>query len=475
MDNIVGTVASTGAINGKMATAYAQDGKSAYEVAVKNGFEGSEQEWLDSLKGDKGDKGEKGEQGEQGIQGERGEKGETGEQGIQGEQGVQGVQGIQGVKGDKGDKGDTGNPGVYLGGGDMPEDCNVQIDPDGDSFGTDDFYTKAEVDSKLSAEFYTKEEIDNELHEVEVAWDVLSDVKADRTSVYTKAQTENAIQGIIVQEMGNDATKVVSQKCLTEELTAYSTALDGQIDALDKGKADSDHVHTAEDVGAYSMDTVDSLITETQVEIHIVSMFMDKKYDEFQQQVTETIDKASEQANTDFAKKEHTHAIANHAVENKERISLLGITEIKEQTEISYPSCNESVLQAGGEMPTTFFVNFKGNASIEIKASGIMMNDPLWDTYVDVDGVEIVGEKISDTEAKYVFNGNINNGITITGTYTEFAFITFSGSRIIYSDGFMSGEQAERLDNLDTKIGDIDSALDELHSYAQALKIGGEA
>lgn len=30
--------------------------------------------------------------------------------------------------------GDTGNSGVYLGSGDMPADCNVQIDPDGDVF-----------------------------------------------------------------------------------------------------------------------------------------------------------------------------------------------------------------------------------------------------------------------------------------------------------------------------------------------------
>lgn len=30
------------------------NGKSAYEIAVKNGFEGTEQEWLDSLKGQGG-------------------------------------------------------------------------------------------------------------------------------------------------------------------------------------------------------------------------------------------------------------------------------------------------------------------------------------------------------------------------------------------------------------------------------------
>ena len=32
----------------------------AYMIAVKNGFEGTEAEWLESLKGDKGDRGEDG-------------------------------------------------------------------------------------------------------------------------------------------------------------------------------------------------------------------------------------------------------------------------------------------------------------------------------------------------------------------------------------------------------------------------------
>lgn len=34
---------------------------SAYAIAVKNGFEGTEEEWLASLKGEKGDKGDKGD------------------------------------------------------------------------------------------------------------------------------------------------------------------------------------------------------------------------------------------------------------------------------------------------------------------------------------------------------------------------------------------------------------------------------
>lgn len=72
-------------------------GASAYEIAVSNGFTGTETEWLASLKGEKGD------------QGEQGPKGDTGLQGVQG---IQGIQGIQGEQGPKGDKGDTGEQGI---------------------------------------------------------------------------------------------------------------------------------------------------------------------------------------------------------------------------------------------------------------------------------------------------------------------------------------------------------------------------
>lgn len=42
---------------------------SDYAIAVKNGFKGTEEEWLASLKGEKGDKGEKGEKGNKGDPG----------------------------------------------------------------------------------------------------------------------------------------------------------------------------------------------------------------------------------------------------------------------------------------------------------------------------------------------------------------------------------------------------------------------
>ncbi len=45
-------------------TVNAVGGMSAYDVAVANGFEGTEAEWLASLKGEKGEKGEQGEEGQ---------------------------------------------------------------------------------------------------------------------------------------------------------------------------------------------------------------------------------------------------------------------------------------------------------------------------------------------------------------------------------------------------------------------------
>ena len=42
------------------------DGKSAYEIAVEHGFEGSEEEWLASLKGEQGPPGERGADGQDG-------------------------------------------------------------------------------------------------------------------------------------------------------------------------------------------------------------------------------------------------------------------------------------------------------------------------------------------------------------------------------------------------------------------------
>lgn len=72
-------------------------GKSAYEVAVEEGFEGDEEAWLASLVG---------------PQGERGPEGPPGQDGAQGEQGPAGEDGADGERGPEGPKGDPGEDGA---------------------------------------------------------------------------------------------------------------------------------------------------------------------------------------------------------------------------------------------------------------------------------------------------------------------------------------------------------------------------
>ena len=108
-------------IDGKIASLHdgkdgkdGENGKSAYEIAVQNGYGGTETDWLESLKGQKGDTGEpgaagaKGDPGEKGDQGEPGAPGEKGERGEKGEKGDAGTPGKDGVNGTDGKNGTDG-------------------------------------------------------------------------------------------------------------------------------------------------------------------------------------------------------------------------------------------------------------------------------------------------------------------------------------------------------------------------------
>lgn len=70
-------------------------GKSAYQVAVDNGFVGTEPQWLASLVGPKGDTGDQGPQGIQGIPGEQGPQGVPGQDGADGATGASGLSAYQ--------------------------------------------------------------------------------------------------------------------------------------------------------------------------------------------------------------------------------------------------------------------------------------------------------------------------------------------------------------------------------------------
>lgn len=122
-------------------------GYSAYESAKKYGFQGTEKEWLATLKGEKGDigplgpagpAGPQGPRGPQGIQGKQGPKGERGYQGEQGPQGIQGVQGERGLQGSRGPQGDRGPRGEKGEKGDPgPQGPQGEPGPPGPSGGGD--------------------------------------------------------------------------------------------------------------------------------------------------------------------------------------------------------------------------------------------------------------------------------------------------------------------------------------------------
>ena len=82
-NSISGVINPAGDISGSLSNPLAR-GASAYEIAVANGYVGTEEQWLESLKGDKGDKGDTftwddltAEQKKE-LTGPKGEKGDTG-------------------------------------------------------------------------------------------------------------------------------------------------------------------------------------------------------------------------------------------------------------------------------------------------------------------------------------------------------------------------------------------------------------
>lgn len=108
-----------------------ENGKSAFELAVDNGYRGTLQDWLVTLVGSKGDKGDKGDDGV-GI--EKIEINEDGELVITYTDGVVvnvgtvvGSDGLKGDKGDQGDKGDKGDTGVGIASTTMDANGNIVI------------------------------------------------------------------------------------------------------------------------------------------------------------------------------------------------------------------------------------------------------------------------------------------------------------------------------------------------------------
>lgn len=86
-----------------------KDGESAYQIAVRLGYEGTEQEWIDEhSSGPQGPRGFTGPIGPKGFKGDRGDKGDRGFNGPAGPQGPQGPAGPAGPQGPAGSGGNGG-------------------------------------------------------------------------------------------------------------------------------------------------------------------------------------------------------------------------------------------------------------------------------------------------------------------------------------------------------------------------------
>ena len=119
-----------------------EPGDSAYQVAVNNGFEGTEQEWLASLEGAPG------------------QKGETGAPGADGKDGKDGTDGAD------------GNPGVYVGTTAPTDDSLIWINPE-----------------EEGAVYATTDYVDNAIANI----DIPEGSAPDLSAYYTKTETDTAI------------------------------------------------------------------------------------------------------------------------------------------------------------------------------------------------------------------------------------------------------------------------------------------
>lgn len=225
-------------------------GKSAYEIAVEEGFEGSVGAWLASLKGEqgakgekgdaftfddfteeqlaslKGEKGDKGEQGEQGLTGEVGPQGPQGEAGPQGERGEQGPQGPQGVQGEIGPQGPQGERGEQ-----GPQGIQGEAGQDGRD-GTDGVDGKS-VELQKSATHIQWKQTDG-------VWQnliALEDLKGDKgeagdgssidfNDYYTKAETDKAILEAL-KDVNVDLSDYATLEYVQEQISNISVDLSG--------------------------------------------------------------------------------------------------------------------------------------------------------------------------------------------------------------------------------------------------------
>ena len=126
VEGVQGPAGPTGATGPAGPTgAQGPQGDSAYQSALNTGFSGTEAEWIASVQGVEGPAGPAGPQGPQGPQGATGPTGPTGPQGNVGPEGPAGATGPQGPQGPEGPSGATSLAGLTDVSATAPTDSQV--------------------------------------------------------------------------------------------------------------------------------------------------------------------------------------------------------------------------------------------------------------------------------------------------------------------------------------------------------------
>ena len=294
---------------------------------------------------------------------------------------------------------------------------------------------------------YSREEIDNMIANHVNNMENPHGVTAGQIGTYTKDETLEQINSIANSAMGAVSQSLAwhesradnPHKVTAQQVGAYSAsemdiALGMKANDYDlythKSNRSNPHAVTAEQVGAFTKDETNGVVNSAFINLE-----------------RSTDEKLSKKADV-----EHTHREALAELKN------IPLTKLFEDGVLTYV---ENASMPGETKITDNKISAYG-AVITINYSG----------YVEFDISRTVTDlKIDGVAANtHSFKGYLEEGISFSVSLGD---VTLNWYQRTFSGGFMSGEDKEKLDTLSESVGNIDTALDELHAYAQALISGG--
>lgn len=163
----------------------------------------------------------------------------------------------------------------------------------------------------------------------------------------------------------------------------------------------------------------------------------------------------------------HTHDVASYSYED---VSISGLTIVEPFGGYASVSDDGLITIGGASEDYPLEINYSGYANIELLVTSADDNTRV--SSIRIDDKDIYS-KIPELNDVIKYSGNIENGIKISGSFLTLKIVEFNNGVITGKNGLMTPMQAEKLDTLSESLGDIDTALDELHAYAQGLISGG--